>query len=262
MQQDWQPEAEHGAMYSLVGPGYTVDTNTKSVTGPLVAQGVDTGVEGRGALRRPQHRVQARPGADVRRRQDHVRGRQHRRRHRAGREAAAHGGRDLADDGEPADPHVGPGELPGADDDQAGRRDRRDDRDLGRGAARAAGVAGHHQEVAVRPELRRLAVPVRLRPEDRPAGLRHGRALHLRERDRAVEEADRVGGLRQLRLLDLPRAAGRAGRQTRRADAVPQEARADHAAGAGRLPEEPRPDQRPDRQARRPVPDRLDLHRR
>ena len=28
MQQDWQPEAEHGAMYSLVGPGYTVDTNT------------------------------------------------------------------------------------------------------------------------------------------------------------------------------------------------------------------------------------------
>jgi hypothetical protein len=45
MQQDWQPEAEHGAMYSLVGPGYTVDTNTKSVTGPLVAQGVDTGVK-------------------------------------------------------------------------------------------------------------------------------------------------------------------------------------------------------------------------
>jgi hypothetical protein len=45
MQQDWQPEAEHGAMYSLVGPGYAVDTNTKSVTGPLVAQGVDTGVK-------------------------------------------------------------------------------------------------------------------------------------------------------------------------------------------------------------------------
>jgi len=45
MQQDWQPEAEHGAMYSLVGPGYTVDTNTKSITGPLVAQGTDTGVK-------------------------------------------------------------------------------------------------------------------------------------------------------------------------------------------------------------------------
>jgi hypothetical protein len=45
MQQDWQPESEHGAMYSLVGPDYTVDTNTKSVTGPLVAQGTDTGVK-------------------------------------------------------------------------------------------------------------------------------------------------------------------------------------------------------------------------
>jgi hypothetical protein len=45
MQQDWQPEAEHGAMYSVVGPNYTIDTNTKAVTGPLVAQGVDTGVK-------------------------------------------------------------------------------------------------------------------------------------------------------------------------------------------------------------------------
>jgi hypothetical protein len=45
MQQDWQPEAEHGAMYSLVGPGYTVNTDDKSVKGPLVAQGVDTGVD-------------------------------------------------------------------------------------------------------------------------------------------------------------------------------------------------------------------------
>jgi hypothetical protein len=45
MQQDWQPEAEHGAMYSVVGPNYTIDTNAKSVTGPLVAQGVDTGVK-------------------------------------------------------------------------------------------------------------------------------------------------------------------------------------------------------------------------
>src|SRR3954452_19041320 len=45
MQQDWQPEAEHGAMYALVGPDKTVDTNTKSVKGSLVAQGVDTGVD-------------------------------------------------------------------------------------------------------------------------------------------------------------------------------------------------------------------------
>ncbi|WP_292836159.1 hypothetical protein [Microbacterium sp.] len=45
MQQDWQPEAEHGAMYALVGDDYTVDTEMKTVTGTLVAQGVDTGVD-------------------------------------------------------------------------------------------------------------------------------------------------------------------------------------------------------------------------
>ncbi|SKC75263.1 substrate-binding domain-containing protein [Krasilnikoviella flava] len=45
MQQDWQPEAEHGAMYSLVGTDHTVDAEAKSVTGSLVAQGVDTGVD-------------------------------------------------------------------------------------------------------------------------------------------------------------------------------------------------------------------------
>jgi hypothetical protein len=45
MQQDWQPEAEHGGMYSLVGPDRTIDSNAKSVRGSLVAQGVDTGVE-------------------------------------------------------------------------------------------------------------------------------------------------------------------------------------------------------------------------
>jgi hypothetical protein len=45
MQQDWQPEAEHGAMYALVGPDKAIDTNTKSVKGSLVAQGVDTGVD-------------------------------------------------------------------------------------------------------------------------------------------------------------------------------------------------------------------------
>jgi hypothetical protein len=45
LQQDWQPEAEHGSMYSLVGPDYQIDTSAKSVTGSLVTQGVDTGVD-------------------------------------------------------------------------------------------------------------------------------------------------------------------------------------------------------------------------
>ncbi|WP_433282154.1 ABC transporter substrate-binding protein [Pseudonocardia xinjiangensis] len=45
MQQDWQPESEHGAMYSLVGPDRTIDADAKTVKGSLVAHGVDTGVD-------------------------------------------------------------------------------------------------------------------------------------------------------------------------------------------------------------------------
>jgi hypothetical protein len=45
LQQDWQPEAEHGSMYALVGPDHSVDTGAKTVTGSLVTQGVDTGVD-------------------------------------------------------------------------------------------------------------------------------------------------------------------------------------------------------------------------
>jgi hypothetical protein len=45
MQQDWQPEAEHGGMYSLVGADRTIDADAKLVRGSLVAQGVDTGVD-------------------------------------------------------------------------------------------------------------------------------------------------------------------------------------------------------------------------
>ena len=43
-QTDWNPESEHGFLYQLVGDGYTVDTKKVSVSGPLVAGGVDTGV--------------------------------------------------------------------------------------------------------------------------------------------------------------------------------------------------------------------------
>ncbi|MEX1091650.1 MAG: hypothetical protein WEB67_10720 [Acidimicrobiia bacterium] len=45
MQLDWEPESEHGGLYQLVGPGYEIDTQTKRVTGPLVASGEDTGVD-------------------------------------------------------------------------------------------------------------------------------------------------------------------------------------------------------------------------
>jgi hypothetical protein len=45
VQTDWWPEAEHGSLYQLLGEGYTVDADQKSVRGPLVAGGEDTGVD-------------------------------------------------------------------------------------------------------------------------------------------------------------------------------------------------------------------------
>ncbi|MEQ6901294.1 hypothetical protein [Nocardioides sp. YIM 152588] len=44
IQSDWEPEAEHGGIYQLVGDGYVIDTDKKSVTGPLLDAGEDTGV--------------------------------------------------------------------------------------------------------------------------------------------------------------------------------------------------------------------------
>jgi hypothetical protein len=45
IQSAWTPEAEHGALYHLLGETYTVDPNTKKVSGPLIAGGKDTGVK-------------------------------------------------------------------------------------------------------------------------------------------------------------------------------------------------------------------------
>lgn len=44
-QTDWNPEAEHGFLYQLVGPSYTVDTERVRVSGDLVANGQPTGVQ-------------------------------------------------------------------------------------------------------------------------------------------------------------------------------------------------------------------------
>jgi hypothetical protein len=45
LQTDWNPEAEHGNLYQLVGDGYTVDTAKLRVTGDLVSGGKTTGVK-------------------------------------------------------------------------------------------------------------------------------------------------------------------------------------------------------------------------
>ena len=45
VQTDWFPESEHGALYELVGEGYTVDQNNGVVRGPMVLGGTDLGIE-------------------------------------------------------------------------------------------------------------------------------------------------------------------------------------------------------------------------
>jgi len=45
LQTDWNPEAEHGNLYQLIGPGYTVDKEKLRVTGDLMAGGKTTGVK-------------------------------------------------------------------------------------------------------------------------------------------------------------------------------------------------------------------------
>lgn len=44
IQADWEPEAEHGGIYSLLGSDYTIDADAKSVSGPLMADGKPSGV--------------------------------------------------------------------------------------------------------------------------------------------------------------------------------------------------------------------------
>jgi hypothetical protein len=45
LQTDWNPESEHGMLYQLIGPGYEVDTEKVAVRGDLVANGEKTGVQ-------------------------------------------------------------------------------------------------------------------------------------------------------------------------------------------------------------------------
>ncbi|MGW5919733.1 nitrate ABC transporter substrate-binding protein [Nocardia fluminea] len=44
VQLQWAPETDSGPFFGLLGPGYTVDADNNKITGPLVADGKDTGV--------------------------------------------------------------------------------------------------------------------------------------------------------------------------------------------------------------------------
>ena len=45
VQTDWFPESEHGAMYELIGEGYSVDKDNGVTRGPMVLGGADLGIE-------------------------------------------------------------------------------------------------------------------------------------------------------------------------------------------------------------------------
>jgi hypothetical protein len=45
VQTDWDPESEYGVYYHMLGPNPKIDTQHKRVTGPLVVQGKNTGVQ-------------------------------------------------------------------------------------------------------------------------------------------------------------------------------------------------------------------------
>jgi hypothetical protein len=45
IQTDWNPQADHGHLYQLLGSNYSVDTSKKSVTGDLMSGGKSTGVK-------------------------------------------------------------------------------------------------------------------------------------------------------------------------------------------------------------------------
>ena len=45
IQTDWNPEAEHGFLYEMVGASPVINADKKLVSGPLMASGVDTGVK-------------------------------------------------------------------------------------------------------------------------------------------------------------------------------------------------------------------------
>jgi hypothetical protein len=45
IQTDWNPEAEHGFLYNLLGSDYEIDKDKVAVKGSLTAGGVDTGVD-------------------------------------------------------------------------------------------------------------------------------------------------------------------------------------------------------------------------
>ncbi len=121
IQTDWFPEAEHGALYQMIGAGSRRSTpRPRSSAARSLAGGEDTGVNLEIRTGGPAVGLRAGRHADGPGRQHHVRLRRHRRSHRELRRQPDHGVRRTARD-QPADHHVGSRDLPGRRDDRRPR---------------------------------------------------------------------------------------------------------------------------------------------
>ena len=237
IQTDWMPEAEHGFLYQMIGDGYTIDT--------------EQGRRHRPADRphRPRHGRQVlgplrRRGAELLAgHPDHVPGRQpaprlrvHRRGDPVLRQLPDRGGR-VGLREEPADDHVGPGHVPRRQGHRRPRQGQGQDPLLRR--RRVHGLPDRQRRAEQGPGrrlLHRRPVAVRRRRgQVGPAGLRLGRAVHLRARDRGLDEAGQVPVHQRRRLEELRRVDRHEAREHREVQGLPGGPRADHPAGERRL---------------------------
>ncbi len=212
IQTDWNPEAEHGVLYQMLG-GRRRDRRRQEVgQRPADGRRGRHRRRARGPRRRSGDRLPDRHLADVPGRRHHSSAtstptRRSRTRPRFPTVAIVAPLRD-----EPADDHVGPGHLPGRRDDRRPRRGRRASSATSRrglhGVPRSA--TGILDQGSGRRLLRRHPGAVRRRRgQGRPAGLRLGRAVHLRERGRRLGQGRSPTQLHQRRGLEQLRRGDR-----------------------------------------------------
>ena len=242
----------------MLGPNPDVDTERKRVTAPLVSGARTPGSSSRCASAGRRSASSPCP-PDVQGHQHHPRPGQHRRGDPLLGQAGDPGcGRPHGD--QPVHDHVGPAGLPAVQHHRRHRQDRHQG-PLLRGR-HLHGVPDRDQcaeEGPGRRVLRRQAGQLRgRRRQGRPGRLRHLRALHLRERGPAVEQAGEVRAGERGRLPVLPQALSiRAADKQKLAPAWRSWSRSSSAPRSTSWPT--RQDQRADRRPGQAVQHRLGL---
>ena len=182
IQTDWFAESEHGGLYEMMGDDYTVDKDNMRVKGSLMAGGQDTGIDlevrmGGPAIGFEAPRAQIYTDDSINLAYSNIDAQM-----LAWNDDPAGGDHGAAGD-QPADHHVGPGHVPRRQDHRRPRHEARHDQHLPRlRVRRRVRGPGHLVEGPGRPVVRRLPGPVHPGARHRPAGIRLGRAVHLRVR--------------------------------------------------------------------------------